>query len=679
MSHSENVVTERITAVSAPGSKIWEHATETVLLLEVCALAAVAVLPSMGTPLWSLPVVLAFGGLVTGFVIWCMTGSARFSWLAVFMGCYTAGWALWASGGWMRPAVLVAWAAGTIAFIPLTALAAAHARDNAQEAVANAVHDPLAEKREEMLKFEHMFRTLGFTEEVNGEEQSSVRVMDLSHELAGRVVRLQLPRSGKVTLRDLEQVAHRIEVILRMRPGTAEFGHDGHAGDVTLRLRERDFLRSTIPFRGEHRATTINKPFAVGVQEDGSVASITLRRLHARIIGVTDAGKSNLINVILAQLCGMVDTVVWVIDMKGGMVAKPWLRPYADGRTNTPAIDWVATTREEAALMMQCLVKGIDARANAAGGSQIIPSASRPQIILVCDEMADLWGVGKGTRKQVGQDASTNNEFIGWGEQVTQKGRALAVASLWATQRGTNTMAGSGDMKANTKLEIILGTKSQAEAMYANADNKVAQKRAAALVDTPGAGTITMAAKASLATKFFFLDHLPKPGGEDGETLCDDGCVPQCPIYRIAMDTATVRPQLDRLTALAMGDEYAERWTRAAGMLKRPAGPQGGLALAPAVDTTDFDSIMRKGFGKDPESRQSPQQREVLDYLTHRGAHGATPNNVLGHMTGKFGSEAPARETISRWLRKFEGEGLVHNASFGRWKIGPDPKKADAA
>lgn len=197
MSHSENVVTERITAVSAPGSKIWEHATETVLLLEVCALAAVAVLPSMGTPLWSLPVVLAFGGLVTGFVIWCMTGSARFSWLAVFMGCYTAGWALWASGGWMRPAVLVAWAAGTIAFIPLTALAAAHARDNAQEAVANAVHDPLAEKREEMLKFEHMFRTLGFTEEVNGEEQSSVRVMDLSHELAGRVVRLQLPGRGR--------------------------------------------------------------------------------------------------------------------------------------------------------------------------------------------------------------------------------------------------------------------------------------------------------------------------------------------------------------------------------------------------------------------------------------------------------------------------------------------------
>src|SRR5690348_11822798 len=88
MSHSEDVMTERVTGVSAPGSKIWEHATETVLLLEVCALAAVAVLPSMGTPLWSLPGIEAFAGLIVGFVVWCMTGSARFSWLTVAMGFY---------------------------------------------------------------------------------------------------------------------------------------------------------------------------------------------------------------------------------------------------------------------------------------------------------------------------------------------------------------------------------------------------------------------------------------------------------------------------------------------------------------------------------------------------------------------------------------------------------------
>ena len=657
--------------MTAPGSKIWEHATETVLLLEVSALAAVAILPGMGTPLWSLPAVVVFSGLVTGFVIWAMTGSARFSWLAVFMGAYIAGWSAWAYPGWLRTGPLVAWLAGTIAFIPLTALAAAHARDH-QAATAPPVRDPLAEKREEMAKFEHMFSTLGF-----GEEGDGVQVVDMNTEPSGPVLRLQLPRSGKVTIRDLEQAAHRIEVILRMKPGTAEFGHAEHSADVILRLRQRDFLSGTIPFRAEHRATTINKPFAVGVQEDGSLASITLRRLHARIIGVTDAGKSNLINVILAQLCGMPDTVVWVIDMKGGMVAKPWLRPYADGRTSVPAIDWVATTREEAALMMQCFVKAVEARANSAGGSQIIPSASRPQIILICDEMADLFGVNKGTRKEVGQDASTNNQFIRWGEEITQKGRALACSSLWASQRGTNTMAGSGDMKANTKLEIILGVTKQAEAQYVNADNKVAQRRAAAMVDTPGAGTITMGRKGSLATKFFFLDHLPKPDGEEGETLCDDGCVPQCPIYRIAMDTATVRPQLDRLTAVAMGEEYAERWVRAAGMLKRPVPVGGGRAAM--VDTADFEGIMAKGFGKDPEAKQNPQQRAVLDYLTARGAHGATPLNIMTELTRRFGEKAPARETVSRWLRALAGQGLVHRASFGRWKIGPDPTKADAA
>lgn len=646
--------------MAAPDRKIWEHAIETVLLLGAGALAAVAVLPGMGVPGWAIPAVEGITTLVASFVVWSLTGSGPFSLYAIVLGGFLAGWTGWAeSTGVWRVATIITWLGAMIVLAPLAALAAAAARNTLEEPAAKP--DPDAEKRKEMAKWEYMFAQVV--------ECEGVQVLDLSEERAGRTLRLQLPRSGRVTLSTLRQASARIEVILKLRPGAVEFDHASHSGDIVMRLRERDIMTESSPLRPEHRASTINKPFAIGIQEDGSIAMITLRELHAMIIGTTGAGKSNLINVILAQLSYCVDTVIWVIDMKGGRVARPWLQPWIEGNAAAPAIDWVATTREEAALMMTAFVDVIEARMNSGiGGSKIVPSASMPQIILIVDEMSDLFGMLKGSRKEVGEGATTNQQFIRMGETITQKGRSEAAASVWASQRGTNSMAGSGDMKANTKLRIILGAVQESEARYVNADNRTAQKRSAAMVDTPGAGVITMGRKSSLLTKFFLHDHPKDPAsGLPDATLCDNGCVPACPVYRTAQETASIRPPLDRVTAAGMGDVYATRWERAGPLLRRPVpAGAGARGTSDDVDMSQFDEII-KGM-RDPEAKLDAARKRMREILAARGSMGATPAMLQSKLEGE--GLGRARETIQRWLRDDEAQGVVHNASFGRWKIG---------
>ena len=45
---------------------------------------------------------------------------------------------------------------------------------------------------------------------------------------------------------------------------------------------------------------------------------------HALIGGTTGAGKSGIVNVILAHLVACRDVVIWGVDMKGGMELRPW-------------------------------------------------------------------------------------------------------------------------------------------------------------------------------------------------------------------------------------------------------------------------------------------------------------------------------------------------------------------
>lgn len=658
--------------------RMLEHAVESVLLLGALAVAGVALLPGMGVPGWMLPLVWLAAGTIAALSVWAGTGRGALSLTCGALGWWLGAWSIWAeiSRIW-NYGVLTAWIVSMIVFCPSAIHAvlsgvtpppkeAARERraiegDPDDEAAALAA----AEKAAEMAKFSHMLREVGVKD---------VEITDLTEERSGRKVRMRLPNTGTVTLATLEGVARNIEVILRLRPGGVEFFTGDDSGDVIMKLREHEVLAGAVKLRPEYRAGTVNEPFAVGIQEDGSVLKISLRELHLFLAGTTGAGKSNVINVLLAQLSYCVDTLIWVIDMKGGRTAKPWLQAWIEGKADAPAIDWVATTREEAVLMAQAFRTAVKGRANSGiGGSKIKPKASMPQIIMICDEMAELVGATGGSRSQVGADGTTNSQLLNICENGVQLARSEACSTVWATQRGTNDMAGSGTLKSLCKLRLALGAATASDLQWVIPDARMSQKQLAAMATTPGIGVVAVGSKTSQLSKFFWHDHIEDVCWEEP----NDGCVPACPVYQTSIEVGHIRPRLDRGTAEVLGEVYARRWERAleqpalAPMFRRGAPAQGATAVAD-VDTSQFDAIVAKSWGQDPEESVNPVRKRMREILAARGVQGATPK-VIRDLLAKEGiAEGTdyARETMQRWLREDEVQGIVHQADFGRWVIG---------
>jgi len=661
-----------------PGSedrKKVEHAAEAITLAAVAGLAAEALLPGAGAPAWVLPATEIIAGAGSGLVAW--SGGAGWflpGYLAVFGGLLGT-WTVFAEqAGLWTGTTLGAWLAGLAMLTPV-GLAAALRRRKPEPPPAPVPAmiepDPLAV---EMGKFEDLLAEV--LPELKGDR---VKVIHLDETVAGRVVRLRLPRSGGVTIAALAGVARTIEVMLQAQEGAVGFELGDHSGDVIMRIRERDGLREAAKLTPEVRARTINEPLIMGRQEDGSWLKILFREMHALVVGTTGSGKSNWINVLIAQLASCNDTIVWMIDMKQGRAAKPWFQAWEDGRADAPPIDWVATTREEAWLMMEAVLTAAQVRASSGiGGNKIIPSPALPQICLVVDETAIIFGAERGTRSELGEDAHTNIQFIRKEDEVLQTGRSEAVAGVFATQRGTNSMAGSGDSKANLTTRVALKPATLAELQYVIPDvPSLAGKQLAYLCSTPGVGLVAQGASVSGITKFLHHDHIE---GRCGTDHARPHCAPECPVYRSAVDVGNVRPSLDPRTAGALGEAYASRWRRAAeaGVVRVPlAVLQGGSSRRVGIE--GFDEIV-SGV-PDPERDLHPDRVRYREFLASRGAMGATPKIIWEYLEDQAiadgreakddGTRAVARETLQRWLSADAADGVVHSPDPGRWKSGP--------
>ncbi len=145
---------------------------------------------------------------------------------------------------------------------------------------------------------------------------------------AGYQVHLRLPRSGKVTYKMLAASAERLEVAARLRHGSLRFERGNQAHQVILHVAERDMLARTVPLPLATEPMSINWPVPLGIYQDGEVCAVTLREVATLIVGLRGSGKSNLLNVLLAQLARCRDVLIFAIDLKGGRMAAPWIEPW---------------------------------------------------------------------------------------------------------------------------------------------------------------------------------------------------------------------------------------------------------------------------------------------------------------------------------------------------------------
>jgi hypothetical protein len=472
-----------------------------------------------------------------------------------------------------------------------------------------------------------------------------------------------------VTIEDFRAKARNFEVALDTQEGAVTFEFGGVSSEVLMKVRERDGMAGIARLTPELRARTVNETFIIGVQEDGSYLRVTVRESHFLIVGIMGSGKSNLLNVLIAQLASMVDTVVWMIDMKSGRAGRPWFQAWSDGKADAPPVDWLATTRAEAEKMMTAVEKATDVRsASGIGGDKIIPSAGLPQLVLIVDEMADLWGDG-GNSSDIPEGEKTNNWFTKKGTRATQKGRSEAIATLWATQRGTNGMSGSGDMKSNMDVSIALKPRKLADLQWIIPDAPaLAGRQLAFLANTPGVGMVGRGPQVSQVSKFLRHGHVD---GECGKNQDNPRCVTSCDIYQSAIEVGPVRPRLDRMTATALGTDYAQRWARAAqaGVLRVPEHAlSGGSALYGGNgDSGRFDEVIA-GL-EDPERSLHPGRVRMREFLSTRGVSGSSVK-VIGDVLDHEGIGVD-RGTIHRWLREDAADDLVHHPSFRLWVSGP--------
>jgi hypothetical protein len=269
-----------------------------------------------------------------------------------------------------------------------------------------------------------------------------------------------------------------------------------------------------------NRPVTINKPFAIGLTDTSRKFKLTFREIMVTVTGPRESGKTVLENTITAQLARCTDTVIFWIDLLGGRAATPWMLPWVQGHTPRPVIDWLATTREEAVLMLDALLAGCTARARSGEGwEKITPSAEIPAVILMTGATTALAG---------------NPDITRGIAEFWKMCRPEAMGLLSTGLRG-----GATGLPAEVRIGLRARSVAEADAVFP--DNHNAAK-ALARLRNPGEGLVLAGSDISPAVHFYRTD----PGQ----------------IADVALATGSRRPAPEERLITAMGEAYTERWNR---------------------------------------------------------------------------------------------------------------------
>jgi DNA segregation ATPase FtsK/SpoIIIE, S-DNA-T family len=237
-----------------------------------------------------------------------------------------------------------------------------------------------------------------------------------------------LLRKGK-TAREVISKIPVLESNLGLRPGSMRVFADGKRADrFIMRVIENDPHSAPVPWPGPS-ITSATEMVEIGLTEDGQPVRVLLLRRNVLIGGIAGAGKSGILNVIIATLAACRDVVLWGVDLKGGMELQPW----------AACFDRLATTPEEATGLFRDAVAWLNhrARENAAAGKRVHePAPDDPALIIIADEHAEL--------------PAQSHECA---DSIARRGRAVAVNLIAATQRPTQAAMGK-DTAVRSQMDI---------------------------------------------------------------------------------------------------------------------------------------------------------------------------------------------------------------------------------
>jgi hypothetical protein len=460
---------------------------------------------------------------------------------------------------------------------------------------------------------------------------------------SGYVLRLRLPGSGQATISKLRNDLERLEVAADTKRGSLHLGEGETARDVLLYVSTRDYLADTIPYEDNGEPLTIHSPIPIGRYEDGTICALTLREVAVLICGLRGSGKSNLQNVLIAQLVRCLDVLVFVIDTKYRLVM-PWVRPYLDDEASGMAVDWAATSRSEAELMLRAFNRGIAARAAAGGGEaeKIEPGPGQPAVFLVIDELASIFGIGTGPKSPM--EGTTNTTLAGLGTDAVRLGRSEAMDLIAASQRGTVTMLGSGDFRSQFAVQIGLRVANEADARSVIPDDPHAARVLASLRHE-GTGLVRFREGRGMRVKFFRIT--PEQ------------------VAQVARRYGSMKPAPERVLAGALGEEYQSRWERFRETGKAPVQAHAG----DAGNATDqqFREITSQLGDIDRIAPVPPPHKRVREFIGRSGQRGVTVTMIVSLLDSE--RTGVDEQTVRRWLAEDANAGIVEGSGRGIYRL----------
>ncbi|NIL57096.1 hypothetical protein [Salinispora arenicola] len=361
------------------------------------------------SPVWGLT---AGAFAATGAVVASANGPGRALAYRVLCWLGAGAWSCWAlatstsepfSGPWST-ANLAALAAGTIgaAFTGRAFQSAEQRKEGDRKAQVEVEMARLtAEQDARAAASEHDAIAVAWERELRRQTRREVKVVNVEfwNPNTGFTLDLQLPPDG-TGFEDIKPFEKTLAQSMNVPLGCAVEVVDPHVSRQVLHIRVGTFdaLAKDHHLKPATEADTIENPISIGIRSDGSDATINLRYNCAVLVGQTDSGKSNELNVITDRVVRCTDALAWAIDLTGhARYPRPWVRAWYEGRATAPALDWVAPTADEARLMTLAALEIVTYRTAdyeqmmfENGWDKIMVSPEIPEIVITVDEFGSL-------------------------------------------------------------------------------------------------------------------------------------------------------------------------------------------------------------------------------------------------------------------------------------------------
>jgi hypothetical protein len=325
--------------------------------------------------------------------------------------------------------------------------------------------------------------------------------------------------------------------------------------EYLLHVTLRDVFAESTTFVPDYTPGDITKAIDIGEYEDAS-RLLLLMVGHMKIVGATGFGKSVLANNLIGRITGCSNALVWVAATdKLVPLVWPWLRPFFEGKTDRPVLDYVRGQRAHDVLVVlrDAYKLACDRNEGLDDESKVRPTRDKPAVFVFVEEVSHSVEFVDTIPTHDGQDV-TISDLI---KMITANGRSANVWLIMMSQFGINAALGDRASEAirNITMRICLRT-------LESHDGSRTLPALPASVDTNALTNYTMYVQPNIDEPRAFPAKAAKlDGAEDVEPVA---------INNTRWRPAGVEPEID------LGEDYRHRWDAdRLPVLARPVAKRG--------------------------------------------------------------------------------------------------------